>query len=55
MTGNDLTSPYVTRSEPEVISFDWKSPGSSFRSPESQVLHTVELLQGCNSQEVGVT
>ena len=55
MTGNDLMSPHVTVSYPEVTSFDLKSPGSGCRSPINQVLGTFELLQRCNSQEVAVT
>ena len=54
MTGNDLTSPQVT-GDPEVTSFDLKSPGSGCRRPISLVLGTFELQQGCNSQEVAVT
>ena len=53
MTGNDVTW-QVTGSEPEVTSFDWKSPGSGFRRPISEVLGMFELLQGCKSQEVAV-
>jgi len=45
----------VTGSDPEVTSFDWKSPGSGCRRPISQGLDTFELLQGCNSQEVALT
>ena len=52
MTGNEVTRPEVTRTDPEVMSFDWKSPGSGCRRPIRQVLGTFELLQGCNSQEV---
>ena len=55
MTGNDVTSPDVTGSDPEVTSFDWKSPGSGCRRPKTRVLSRFELLQGCNSQEVAVT
>ena len=55
MTGNDVTRPEVNGSDPEVTSFDRKSPGSGCRRPISQVLGTVGLLQGCNSQEVAVT
>ena len=47
--------PDVTGSEPEVTSFDLKSPGSDSRRPISQVLCTFELLQGSNSQEVTFT
>jgi len=45
----------VTASDPEVTSFDRKSPGSGCRRPTSLVLGMFELLQGCNSQEVAVT
>ena len=31
MTGNDITSPQVTKSDPKVTSFDRKSPGSGAR------------------------
>ena len=55
MTGNDVTRPHVTISDPEVTSFDRKSPGSGCTRPVSQVLGTFEVLQGCNSQEVAVT
>ena len=53
MTGNDVKLPHGTGSDPEVKSFDRKSPGSGCR-PISQVLGAFELLQGCNSQ-VAVT
>ena len=55
MTGNDVTRRHVTEIDPEVMSFDRKSPGSGCRRPVSQVLSKFELLQGCNSQEVVVT
>ena len=55
MTGNDVTWPEVTRSDPEVISFYRKSPGSGGRRPICEVLGTFELLQGCNSQKVPLT
>jgi len=44
----------MTVSDPEVTSFDWKSPGSDSIRVKSKVLGTFELLQGCNSQEVAV-
>ena len=47
MTGNDVTWPEVTGSDPEVISFYRKSPGSGGRRPICEVLGTFELLQGC--------
>ena len=52
MTGNDVTLPHITGSDPEVTSIGRKSPGSGCRGPISLVLGTFELLQGCNSQEV---
>ena len=52
MTGNDVTCPHVNGSDPEVASFDRKSPGSGCRRPIGQVLGTFEHLQFCNSQEV---
>ena len=55
MTGNDVTCPHVTGSDPEVTSFGRKSPGSGCGRPISQVLGTFELLQGFNSQELTVT
>ena len=54
VTENDLTGPEVTGSDPEVTSFDRKSPGSGCRRPISQLLGTFKLLQGSNSQEVAV-
>ena len=48
MIGNDFTWPEVTGSDPEVASFERKSPGSGCRRPISQVLAMSELLQGCN-------
>ena len=55
MTGNDVTRPEVTGSDPEMTPFDRKSPGSGGRRLISQVLAKFELLQGCNLQEVAVT
>jgi len=55
VTGNDVTWPRVTGSDPEVTSFDQKSPGSGFRRPKSRVYCTFHFLQGCSSQEVAVT
>ena len=45
----------VTGSDPEVKSFDRKSPGSACKGPTSQVLSTFKVLQGCNPQEVAIT
>ena len=55
MTGNDVTLPHVAGSDPEVMSFARKSPGSGCRRLISLVLGTFVLLQGCNSQEMAVT
>ena len=55
MAGNDVTCPEVSRSDPEMTSFDGKSTGSGGRRPISQILGTFELLRGCNLQEVAVT
>ena len=55
MKGNEVTWPEVTESDPEVTSFDQKPPGSGARRPITQVLGMLELLQGCDSQEVAVT
>ena len=52
---NDVTCAHVTESDPEVTSFDRKSPGSLCRRPKTGILGTFELLQGSNSQEVAVT
>ena len=45
MTGKDVTRPEVTESDPEVTSFERKSPGSGCRRAISQVLGTLELLR----------
>ena len=42
-------------SDPEVTSFDRKSPGSGCGRAKTRVLCTFKLLQGGNSQEVQVT
>ena len=55
MTGNDLTRPHVSGSDPEVTSFERESPGSGCRRFLSQGLGTFEHLQGCNSLQVAVT
>jgi len=44
----------VTGSDPEVTSFDWKSPGSGCRRPKTRVYCTFHFLQGCSSQEQAV-
>jgi len=41
----------VTGSDPEVTSFDRKSPGSGSRRPKSGVCCTFHFLQGRSSQE----
>ena len=46
MTGNDVISFHRTGSDPDVTSFDRKSPGSDCRRPINQVLCTLELLLG---------
>ena len=48
MTGNDVTCPHVIGSDPEVMSFDWKSPESGSGGPKTCALLTFELQQGCN-------
>ena len=55
MTGNDVTWPEVTGSDPKVTSFDRKSPGCGCRRPISEVWGTFELVQGINSQDVAVS
>ena len=51
MTGNDVTWPEVTGSDPEVMSFDRNSPGSGCTRPISQVLGTFQLLQGVTGSD----
>jgi len=41
----------MTGSDPEVTSFDQKSPGSGCRRPKTGVYSTFHFLQGCSSQE----
>ena len=55
MTGNDVTLPHITGSDPEVTLLHRKSPGSGCRRPISEILLTFELLQGCNSRKAAVT
>ena len=55
VTGNDITWPAATRSDPEVTSFARKWPGEGCRMLRTRVLGAFQLLQGCNSQEVTVT
>jgi len=55
VTGNDVTRPQVTVSDPEVTSFDRKSPGSGYRRPKTCVYCAFDFLQGCSSQEEAVT
>jgi len=45
----------VTGSDPEVTSFDRKSPGSGCRRPKTCVYCTFHFLQGCSSQWDAVT
>jgi len=47
--------PHVTGSDPEVTSFDRKSPGSGCIRPKTDVYCTFHFLQGCSSQEEAVT
>jgi len=51
VTGNDGTSPQVTGSDPEVTSFDLKSPGSACWRPKTGVYFAFHFLQGCSSQK----
>jgi len=55
VTGNDGTSPQVTGSDPEVTSFDLKSPGRGCRRPKTRVYCTFHFLENCSSQEETVT
>jgi len=55
VTGDDVTWPRLTRSDPEVSSFDQKSPGSGYRRPKSGVCCTFYIIQGCSLQEKAVT
>jgi len=55
VTGNDVTSPQVTENDPEVMSFDRKSPGSGCIRPKTGVYCTFHFLQGCISQEEALT
>jgi len=55
VTGNDVTRPQVTGSDPEVTSFDWKSPGSSCGRPKTNVYFAFHFLQGCGWQEEALT
>jgi len=48
---NDVTWPQVTGSDPEVLSFDRKSPGSGCRRLKRGVYCAFDFLQGCSSQE----
>jgi len=45
----------VTKSDPEVTSFDQKSPGSGWRRPKTGVYCTFHFLQVWSSQEKAVT
>jgi len=55
VTGNDVTWPQVTGSDPQVTSFDRKSPGSGCRWPKTGAYCTFRFLQDCSSQEKAVT
>jgi len=55
VTGNDLTLPQVTESDPKVTSLDRKSPGSGCGRPKTRVYCAFHYLQGCGSHEEAVT
>jgi len=55
VTGNDITSPQVTASNPEVTSFDRKLLGNGCRRPKTRVYCAFHFLQGCSAQEEAVT
>ena len=46
---------HVTGSDPQVTSFERKSPGIGCRRPKTRVLCIIELLHDCNSEEEAVT
>jgi len=48
VTGNDVTLPQVTGSDPEVTSFDRKSPGSGWRRLKTRVYGTFHFVHGCS-------
>jgi len=54
-TGNDVTWPQVTGSDPEVTSFHCKSPGSGCRRLKTSIYCAFDFLQGCSSQEEALT
>jgi len=47
--------PQVIGSDPELTSFDRKSPGSGCRRPKTRVYCAFHFLQGCSSEEEAVT
>jgi len=49
VTGSDVTWAQVTGSDPEVTSFDRKSPGSGCRRPKNVVHCAFHFLQGYSS------
>jgi len=51
VTANDVTLSLVTRGDPEVTSFERKSPGSVCKGPKTGVYCTFHFLQGCSSLE----
>jgi len=55
VTGNDVTWPQVTGSDPKVTSFDRKSPGSGCTRPKTCIYCVFHFLQGCRLQEEAVT
>ena len=44
-----------TGSDPEVMSFNRKSPESGCRNPKTRVYCAFHFLQGCGSQEEALT
>jgi len=55
VTGNDITWPQVTGSDPEVTSFGQKLPGSGFWRPKTPVYCAFHFLQGYSLQNKAVT
>jgi len=55
VTVNDVTRPQMIGSDPEVMSFDRKSPGSGSRRLKTGVYCTFHFLQGRSSWEEAVT
>jgi len=55
VTGNDVTWPQVTGSDPQVTTFNRKSPGSGCGRPKTCVYYTFHFLQCCITQWGAVT